>query len=253
LIELCRIHDVQYDPRRQKSYLHGISISNTDGAVIRSNRVENFDGTGFFTMSWHNRNTIIRDNRFNRVAIGVSLQVKGDSGSLIQFPKHEGYLIENNTITLGSPQHMPWPPSGLHLYGGDIPAGPRLKDIVARNNVIEGRQYSDAQGTLRLPIGINVQVMRDNLEAVRIENNTLEIPDFPRRGGSMPRRPYGLAIRYFPLSRWQEDVRAGKITFANNRNRAGQELLPALANWSLNNVPTWGLPDGSTAPAAQAR
>lgn len=253
LIENCRIHDIEYDPRRQKSYLHGITMSNTDGAIVRSNRVENFDGTGFFTMSWHNRNTTIVGNTFSNVASGISIQAKGIGKSPVQFPKHQGYRIENNHIILGAPKHLPYSPSGIQLFGGDIPAGPRLVDIIARNNTIEGRSYTDAKGAQQYPIGINVQVMRDNLEAVRFENNTIEIPHHLAKGGALPREPYGLAVRYFPLARWQDDARAGKIVFQNNKSPSGRELRPALANWNFNNAPTWGRPDGSSEPAVERR
>lgn len=253
LIEFCRVHDTVYDPRRQKSYLHAISVSNTDGAVIRSNRVENFDGSGFFTMSWHNRNTTILGNTFSNVASGVALHVKGDSGSLIQFPKHQGYRIENNRIVLGSPKHLPFSPSGIHLYGGDVPSVPRLIDILARDNTIAGRRYTDAEGTAHYPIGINVQVMRDNLESVRFENNLIDVPHHPTKGGVMPRQPYGFAIRFFPLARWQADARSGKIVFTGNKTPAGGEVRPALANWNFNNAPTYGKADGTTEPVGERR
>ena len=252
LIESCRVHDTVYDPRRQKSYLHAISVSNTDGAVIRSNRVE----TSTIRLLHHELaqpDTTIRGNTFSNVASGVSLHVKGDSGSLIQFPKHQGYRIENNRIVLGSPKHLPYSPSGIHLYGGDIPSVPRLIDILARENSIVGRRYTDAEGVAHYPIGINIQVMRDNLEAVRFENNLIDVPHHPTKAGAMPREPYGLAIRFFPLARWQADARSGKISFGGNQTPVGGELRPALANWNFNNAPSYGRSDGTIESAGERR
>jgi hypothetical protein len=69
----------------------------------------------------------------------------------------------------------------------------------------------------------------------------------------MPREPYGFAIRYFPLARWQADARAGKIVFTGNRSPSNRDLRPALVNWNFNNTPSYGKADGTTEPAAERR
>ena len=217
--------------------------------MVRNNVVENVDGGAVFTMSWHHRNTRIHDNVFTNVYSGLALHVKGSDGKPLQFPKHENVRFERNRIVLGTPKHTKWSPIGVQLYGQDLGNDPRLVNIVVRNNHIEGRSFLDAAGKRHYPVGISIQVLRDNLRGVRFEDNTIEIPDIPEEGVCTPKAPYGLAMRYFPLARWEADSKAGNIAFSGNRTPGGQSLLPSLADWYFKNDPLWGNPDGSTTPA----
>ena len=249
LVEHCRIHDMVFEPSSQKSPLHGITISNADGMVVRNNVVENVDGAAVFTMSWHHRNTHIHDNVFTNVYSGLALHVKGSDGKPLQFPKHENVRFERNRIVLGTPKHIRWSPIGVQLYGQDLGNAPRLVNILVKDNHIEGRSFLDAAGKRRYPVGVSVQVLRDNLRGVRFENNVIEVPDVPEESVCTPNVPYGLAMRYFPLARWEADCRSGNIAFAGNRTPGGQALRPSLADWYFKNDPLWGNPDGSTTPA----
>jgi hypothetical protein len=59
LVENCVIHDEVYDPPTQQSPLNGITYGDCIGLTIRGNRVENWEGTAVFTMSWWNQDTTI--------------------------------------------------------------------------------------------------------------------------------------------------------------------------------------------------
>jgi len=63
LVENCLIRDEVYDPATQKSPLNGITYGDCIGVTVRGNRVEDWEGSAVFTMSWWNRNTVIIDNR----------------------------------------------------------------------------------------------------------------------------------------------------------------------------------------------
>jgi len=241
LVENCAIHDVRYDPATQKSPLNGITYGDCIGMTVRNNRVTDFDGSAVYVMSWWNRGTTIVDNEFVRVANGVALQVKGEKGVPIQCPRHEGVVIERNKIVLGSPAHYPYAPSGLQLYGQDLDSVKRLRDILARNNRIEGRSYTSAAGARKCPVGIQIQVLRANLQHVAFEDNCIDIPDFSDAAW-IPQQPHSMAMVYFPLARWEQDTSDGSIRFVNNRAGDGQRLYPILADWWFKNKPTWGRP-----------
>ena len=241
LVENCVVHDEAFDPRVQKSPLHGITYGNCIGLVVRNNRIYNFEGAGVFVMSWWNRDTTIVDNEFIGVSSGLALHIKGRDGKPVQMPRHENVLFERNRIELCAPKHHRWSPIGIQLYGQDPGKGARFKNVVARNNTISGRAFTNAKGERRFPVGIVVQILRPNYEGIVFEDNRIDVPDFSP-GSYVPQEPYSMSMTYFPMARWAEDARAGNIVYRNNRNSEGRVLYPILQDWYYKNKPTWGKP-----------
>jgi len=132
-VENCVIHDEVYDLATQKSPLNGITYGDCVGLTVRGNRVENFEGSAVFTMSWWNRDTTIVDNQFLGVTNGVALNMASADAKPLQCPRHEAVLIAHNNIVLGSHTHAPWGTCGVSLFGGDMPAVPRMVGIHVRS------------------------------------------------------------------------------------------------------------------------
>ena len=239
LVERCTIRDERYDPATQKSPLHGITYSDCIGVTIRNNTIRDFEGAAVFVMSWWNRGTTIVDNHFTRVSSGVALHVKGSKGKPLQCPRHDGVRIERNTIALGAPRHHRWSPIGIQLYGQDLDKAVRLKDILVRENRIEGRSYVDAAGKPRHPTGITIQLLRANHQNLVFEDNVIDVPHFGP-GAWVPQEPHSQSIVYFPLARWADDAASGNVRFVNNRTPAGRRVHPILADWWFKNKPTYG-------------
>jgi len=244
LVENCVVHDEAYTPATQQSPLHAITYGDCVGLVIRNNRVENFEGAGVFVMSWWNRDTIIVDNKFINVHSGLAIHIKGKKGIPVQCPRHEDLLVERNRIVLGAAKHHRWGPIGVQLYGQDL-SGIRFTNITVRNNQISGRSYPDAKGKTRYPLGISLQILRANCKNLLFENNLIDVPDYGT-GVTTPQEPHSLAIRYFPLARWNDDAEKNNVVFRENRSPEGNVLNPSLADWYFKNKPTWGLPTGTT-------
>jgi len=233
------IHDETYDPRTQKSPLHGITYGNCIGLVIRNNRIMNFDGAAVYVMSWWNRDTLIAENEFTNVISGLALHVKGRGGTPLQAPRHENVFFVHNKVQLGSPKHYPWTPNGVHLYGQDAGPSIRYRNIVVRQNTIEGRSFVTADGKRRYPVGITVQILQACYERLVFEDNVVEIPGYSQ-APFVPQEPYSMSMLFFPLARWGDDVESGRVVFRRNHNRQGRVLRPILADWHFENKPTWG-------------
>ena len=249
LVENCRFHDMVYDRKKQCSPLHGITVGDCDGVVIRNNIAENFEGAAVFMMSWHHRNTWIHHNRFRNVVSGVALHVKGSKKKPIQCPKHTNTLVEENDIVLGQPKNHPYSPIGIQFYGQDIDTVPRLIGITVRQNRISGRAFQAADGKRREPTGIVFQVLRANLQDILIQDNVLDFPDVPQGSAYAPKVPHARAISYFPMARWKSDALERKVRFVGNVGATGKPVRPMLQDWYFKNPPTWGNPDGTTSPA----
>lgn len=241
LVENCVIHDEKYDPPTQQSFLNGITYADCLGLTIRGNRVENWEGTAIFTMSWWNQDTTIVDNIFRRVTIGIALNMASDKGQPLQHPQHRGVLIAHNTIELGNDPDAPWGTCGLSLWGGDIPAIRRMESIHIRDNFIRGRAYQNAKGQRVCPIGVKIQILRPTYHDIRIEDNVFDLPDYGEAPW-IPRQPNGQALVFFPLALWQEAAQKGHVLFRNNRDTKGQPLYPALIDWDFKNPPILGKP-----------
>ena len=242
LVENCHIHDVALDPETQKSPLNGITFGNCMGMMIRGNRVTNFDGAAIFVMSWWDRYTIITDNLFENVACGVALHLKGDSDLPVQHPRRGHTLVERNRIVLGAPRRNPWGPVGVHLYGQSLGEGIRMRDLIVRGNHISGRAFVNAEGKTSYPIGISFQVLHANYANIVLEDNVIDVPDYPEDAGTVPKEPGSMSLRYFPLARWDEDNTSGNVVFRNNRTPEGRALYPSLADWYYKNAPVYGRP-----------
>jgi len=241
LVENCVVHDEIYDPAVQKSPLHGITYGDCIGLVVRNNKIHDFEGAAVFVMSWWNRDTTIADNEFINVTTGLAMHIKGHDGKPVQVPRHENAVFERNRIELCAPKHFRWSPMGVQLYGQSLGKGIRFKNIVVRNNTISGRAYVDAKGKRKCPVGICVQILHANYERLRFEDNVINIPDY---GTSpfVPQEPYSMSMTYFPLARWADDARSGRVVYRNNRNKDGKLLYPILADWYYKNEPMWGKP-----------
>jgi len=243
LVERCTVHDETYDPETQKSPLHGITYADCVGLTIRNNRFTNFEGPAVFVMSWWNRDTTIVDNVFDGVSTGLALHIKGHDDKPVQCPSHENVLFERNRISLCKPVHHQWPPRGVHLYGQSLGEGIRLSNIVVRNNTIEGRSYTDALGKAMYPTGIGVQILHANYAGLLFEDNEIDVPDYPQ-SDYVPQKADSMAMTFFPLARWEDDARSGRVVYRGNRTPKGRELFPILADWYFKNKPTWGKPEG---------
>jgi len=241
LVENCVIRDEPYTPSEQSCFLHGITYGDCIGLTIRNNRIENFEGVAVYVMSWWNRDITIVDNEFLNVTMGISLEAKGDDNVPLQMPSHTNVLFARNKITLGHPIHDPWSPRGVNFYGTTPGGDVRMDNIVVRDNTIEGTAYVNAKGAHICPIGINIQILHARYHNLVFENNRLNLPDFIESVW-VPQEPYALSMVYFPLARWEEDMRTGNVTYRNNTNPEGKELHPILADWYYKNPPTWGRP-----------
>jgi hypothetical protein len=241
LVENCVIHDEEFEPAVQKSPLNGITYGDCIGLTVRGNRVENWEGSAVFTMSWWNRNTVIVDNLFRGVTNGIVLNMASTEGKPIQCPRHENVLIANNQITLGAHRNAPWGTCGVSLFGGEMPAVLRMSGIHVRANSISGRAYIDAKGTRVCPIGIKVQILRPTYHDIRFEDNALDLPDYAD-AVNVPQVPFGQSMMYFPLALWADATKAGHVLFRNNRSPAGKPLYPFLADWDFKNAPVLGKP-----------
>jgi hypothetical protein len=241
LVENCVIHDEVYDPETQKSPLNGITYSDCIGLTVRGNRVENFEGSAVFTMSWWNHNTVIVDNRFLGVTLGLTLLLQSADGQPVQCPRHEDVLFAHNQIELGSDPHAPWGTCGVNLFGGDMPPEVRMARIHIRDNTISGRAYTNAQGNRVCPLGIKVQILRPTYHDLRFEDNVLDLPDFSD-AAYVPQEPFAQALLFFPLALWEEATKSGHVMYRGNRNREGKVLYPILADWYFKNPPAWGRP-----------
>ena len=239
LVENCVVHDEIYDPATQKSPLHGITYGDCTGLLVRNNRITNFEGPAVFAMSWWNRDTTIVDNEFTNVGGGLAIHIKGHDDKPVQAPRHEHLVFERNRITLGAPKRNRYSPIGVQLYGQSLGEGTRFDDIIVRHNTIGGRSYADAEGKLRFPVGIVVQILHANYARLRFEDNLIDVPDYSD-GSHVPQEPFSMSMLFFPLARWGEDARSGNVIYRGNRNPEGQLLRPILADWSFKNEPTWG-------------
>ena len=239
LIENCFIHDEVYDPPTQQSPLNGFTYGDSIGLTIRGNRVENWEGCAVFTMSWWNQDTTIVDNVFRNVTLGVALNMAGQDGKPIQCPHHDGVLIAHNTIETGSDPDAPWGACGISLYGADMPATLRMKDIHIRENTISGRAFLNRKGDKSCPIGIKIQILRAVYTGIRIEDNVFDLPDCNATAW-VPQEPNGLALMYYPLALWDEAVKQGHVYYRNNRSKDGKLLYPALVDWYMKNAPVAG-------------
>jgi len=153
-VENCVIHDEVYDPPTQKSPLNGITYSDCVGMTVRGNRIENWEGCAVFVMSWWNRDTVIEDNRFANVTIGLALNMVSQDAKPVQCPRHENVLFAHNEIVLGPHRNAPWGTCGVSLYGADIPSEVRMKGIHIRQNTNSGRAYANAKGGRVGPLGM---------------------------------------------------------------------------------------------------
>gem|GEM_PF-1684117 len=241
LVENCTLRDEVYDPATQQSPLNGITYGDCIGLTIRGNRVENFEGAAVFVMSWWNRNTVIVDNRFLGVTVGLALCLVGEDAKPVQCPRHEAVLFAHNEIVTGAHPHAPWGTCGVSLFGGDLPSTVRMRGIHIRENTLSGRAYTNAQGQRSCPLGLKLQVLRATYEDVRFEDNLLDFPDYAE-GVWVFQEPYAMSMFYFPLALWEDAVKAGHVVYRGNRNREGKVLYPLLTDWYFKNTPTWGRP-----------
>jgi hypothetical protein len=242
LVENCVIHDEAYDPAVQQSPLNGITYADCIGMQVRHNRARNWDGCGVYVMSWWSRDTVIADNDFDGVYVGVALQASSLPGNKPnQCPSHTGTVVERNRITLGTPRHCRWSPIGVQLFGGEPGPGIRMKDLTVRDNSISGRAFKHADGGTRCPTGIVVQIVGALYQNLRFEDNVIDCPDYAP-GVWVPQEPYSLSMMFYPLARFAEDVKSGNVVYRGNRNPAGKELHPVLASWNFDNVPEYGKP-----------
>jgi hypothetical protein len=173
--------------------------------------------------------------------MGLSLEAKGDNDVPLQMPSHTNVLFARNKIILAHPIHDPWSPRGVNFYGQTPGADVRLDNVIVRDNTIEGTSYVNAKGQRVCPIGINIQILHARYHNLVFENNRINTPDLCE-GVWVPQEPYAMSLTYFPLARWEEDMRTGNVTYRNNTNLEGKELYPILADWYYKNPPTWGKP-----------
>jgi hypothetical protein len=241
LVEGCVIHDEQFDPPTQKSPLNGITLGDSIGVTIRGNRVENFEGSAFFTMSWWHRNTTIVDNEFLNVTGGLALCLQSDGKLPIQCPRHENLLFAHNTIVTGTDPDAPWGVCAINLYGGEMPATVRMKGIHIRENTIRGRAYTLPSGARACPLGIKIQILRAVYHDIRIEDNVLDFPDYPDTVW-VPREPGGSSLMFYPLALWESGNKAGDVLYRGNRTPEGKLVYPFLVDWYMDKPSPWGKP-----------
>ena len=239
LVEGCVIHDEVYDPATQKSPLNGITYGDCIGLTVKDNVVRNWEGAGVFTMSWWNRDTVIVDNKFLGVTIGVALNMASEGTKPIQCPLHDGVLIAHNEIELGAHTHAPWGTCGVSLFGGDVPATVRMRSVHVRENVIRGRAFVNAAGARSCPMGIKIQILRACYHDIRIEDNVIDLPDYDQTVW-VPQEPGGMALFFYPQALWEGGVKAGDVVYRGNRDGKGKVLYPALADWYMTNKPVLG-------------
>jgi hypothetical protein len=244
LVENCTIRDEVYDPATQQSPLNGITYGDCIGLTVRGNRVVDFEGAAVFVMSWWNRNTVIVDNRFLGVTVGLALCLVGEGGKPVQCPRHESVLFAHNEIVAGAHRHAPWGTCGVSLFGGDLPAEVRMRGIHIRENAISGRAYINAAGQRSCPLGMKVQILRPTYHDLRFEDNVLDLPDYAEGSVWVAQEPYAMSLFYFPLALWDDAVREGHVAYRGNRSREGKVLYPLLADWTFTNPPVWGRPPG---------
>lgn len=238
-VENCVIHDEVYEPGVQNSPLNGITYSDCVGMSIRGNRVENWEGTAVFVMSWWNRDTTLTDNHFLGVTTGLALCLMAQDGKPSQCPRHENVLFTGNEIVTGSDKHAPWGMQALSLYGQDLPAGVRMRGIHIIGNRVSGRAYTSAAGARSAPLGLKVQILRQNYEDLRFEDNVIDLPDYTPADW-VPQEPHALSMMYFPLAYWAEAIKTGKVVYRNNRTPDGKLLYPLLVDWYFKNKPQYG-------------
>ncbi len=238
LVEGCVIHDVARDAR-QRSPLNGITYADCVGLVVRSNRIERFEGTALFVMSWWNKATTIVENQFLDVENGFALQVKGDQGRAMQAPRHEDLLVERNLVRTGRPMHTEWGTRGFQMYGQEVGSGVRFKNVVIRDNTFSGRAFTDSKDRRIAPQGIVFQVRGANYDGIQFDHNVVDMPDHVP-GGFVPDVSGSLSMTFFPMARWADDVKSGRVEYRGNRTPAGKPLSPLLADWDFKNRPHWG-------------
>jgi len=243
LIEGCFIHDVTRDPR-QKSALNAITYSDCIGLTIRSNRVERFDGLGVYVMSWWNQGTTMVENQFLDVENGFSLQLTANKGEAVEAPQHEDVLVARNTVRTGQPKYSEWGTRGFLLYGQEVGAGLRFKNITVRDNTLSGRAFTDVNGRRICPRGFVFQVRGANYEGIRVYDNIIDMPDL-EKASYVPEIAGSLSLTFFPMARWADDAKAGRVVFRGNRTPDGKRLEPILADWDYKNAPFWGRPEGA--------
>ena len=247
LIENCAFHDEGFDPATQKSPLHAITYADCIGLTVRGNRVDNYEGTAVYVMSWWNRGTTIIDNTFRNVAIGIALQAQGHEGSPLQAPLHEDVVVERNAIELGSPMHDRWGTIGLQLFGSCPGGRTRFANMTIRNNRISGRAYTDANGNRRCPTGISIQIVDPLYSRLRFEDNTIDIPDFGQASW-VPQEPGSMSVTFYPMARWDEDTETGNVVFRGNRTPGGKVVRPILVDWYYKNEGKYGAQKAGTEP-----
>ena len=236
LVENIYVHDMRFDPAKQKSPYHAITYGNCKGMMIRNNRIERYDGSSVFVMSWWNKNTTITKNEFIDVYSGLVLHVKGSEGKPIQNPVHDGVEFFDNTIKIGRPMGKIYTPTGIQLNGQNIDDRIGFRNIVIRNNKIEGHHYVNAKGKDIYPPGISFDILKANYKNLVVKDNVLEFPDYsPEK--QVPQEPYSMAMVFYSLERWQQDKKSGNIVFRNNKNKAGMLLKPMVSNFTFDNEP----------------
>lgn len=236
IVENIYAHDMLNDPKANKSPFHGITYGDCIGMTVRNNRFRNYDGCCVYVMSWPNRDMVITGNEFIDVYAGLVLQLKGRTGAPIQLPKHENVLFENNTVKIGKPMHMKYTPVGIQLYGQNIDDAIRMKNIIIRNNYLEGHHYVNAKGKDIYPKGFTMEVLKPNYENIIVENNVIEFPDYSA-DKNISQQPYSMSLEFFSLERWKQDKRSGNVIFRNNKNKAGMLLKPMISNFTFDNEP----------------
>lgn len=241
LVESCVIHDEGFDPPTQKSPLNGITVGDSIGVVVQGNRVVNFEGTAFFTMSWWHRNTTVVDNEFTNVTSGLALCLQSDGKLPIQCPRHEDFLFAHNTVVTGDDPDAPWGTCAINLYGGEMPQVTRMKGIHIRGNRLAGRAYNGAKGERACPLAIKIQILRAVYDDIRIEDNVVDFPDFPDAVW-VPKEPWEAALMFYPRALWDSASASGAVRFRNNRTPQGKLLYPFLVDWYFDSAPTWGRP-----------
>jgi hypothetical protein len=239
-----RVLDIPYIVSQgpyQPSTPHAITISNCIGTEIADNEIINCDGVGVYVGSWTDENLVIRNNRMIGINMGVALGIAPWPVNT-PAPNHSGTKILENLIDLGVNKGLP-PDTGLtgvsfYIAGLTGVTTTLLKDIYVQRNFIRGQKVT---GVDYIPVGVDMNLNTMIFENIRIEDNTLEIPDPDDRsvliGGVS--YPYGFnagyenCIVYWPSSNYYTDnhgvfpppVRAwSKIKVHGNRNLAGTDV-----------------------------